>query len=228
MSDKVEILFNVNADNVRLHAFIPKHGKAEDAVRSAELQFRNARIMPMAAAALLLGEEGGVEVERAFFVGDPPTQRFWGIDNIHCTAEFKARHTMQIDDLDEMRVTLVDKIKLRLEGGPQRLIWADFSVHLEDPSAEEVMYFHEMLNRDVSVRLDQTADLVDEMRAKMRGMSVSTTVPNGELDLDQQAAADAERAAQVGDTLDQQNSAAAKKPAKRAPKRKPARAKKAA
>lgn len=177
-----DILFNVNSDNVRLHSLIPKHGRAEDAARSAELQFRNAHILPIHAAAVLLGEEGGVEVERAFFVSDPPVQRFWGIEQLAVTAEFKGRHVLRIDQLGEVRVTLVDKIKLRFEGGPQRLIWADFSVHVEDPDAEEMAYFHEMLNRDVKVILTQSADLVDEMRAKAQGMAVSdVTPPSGDL-----------------------------------------------
>lgn len=202
-----DILFNINADNVRLHDFIPKHGKAEDSVRTAELQFRNARVLPSAANAVLLGEGGGNEVVAAFFVGDPLVQRFFGIEELSCTASFKARHTLQVDDIGAIRVTLVDKIKLRFEGGPQQLVWADFSVHIEDPDADEVLFFHEMLNRDVSVRLDQSADLVDEMRAKAQGMAVSTTIPpSGDLDLN-----DGEQIAKVADTLEQQDAAAAKK-----------------
>jgi hypothetical protein len=55
-------LFNVNASSARLHKFVPKHGKSEDAARSAELQFRNVPIKPAEAAAVMLGEDGGSEV----------------------------------------------------------------------------------------------------------------------------------------------------------------------
>lgn len=177
-------LFECNAQNARLHNFIPKHGKADDAPRSAELQFRNVHILPSSAAAVLLAENGGTEVEAALFVGDPPTQRFFGIDEIASGAKFKNRHQLEIDGLEStLRCTLIDKIKVRAEGGPQRLLWADFSVHIEDPSAEEIDFFHEHMNRDVDLTLLQDADLVEQMRAEAQGMAVKT-VANGELDLD--------------------------------------------
>lgn len=186
-------LLECNAKNARLHNFIPKHGKADDAPRSAELQFRNVRVLSSAVSAVLLAENGGSEVEAALFVGDPPTERFFGIDEIASGAKFKNRHTLEIDGLDStLRCTLIDKIKIRAEGGPQRLLWADFSAHIEDPSAEEVDFFHEQMNRDVDIVLSQDADLVEQMRAEAQSMAVTTTQPD--LDLDQQTAADKERA----------------------------------
>lgn len=216
-------MFSVNARNARLHKFIPKHGKAEDAARSAELQFRNVTILPSAAAAVLLAEGEGVEVEKAFFDGDPPVQRFFGIDDVSVTAEFANRHVMRVDEFDEIRVALVDKIRLRFEGGPQKLVWADFSVHLEDPSAEEVDYFHDMINRDVSLGLEQSADLIDEMLAKAKGMAVKTEV-NGELDLKAREQRDAEQLAQAAEGLGK----TAEIPLKTKRPRKPAPAKRAA
>lgn len=224
-------LFECNANNARLHNFIPKHGKADDAPRSAELQFRNVHILPSAASAVLLAENGGPEVEAALFVGDPPTQRFFGIDEIASGAKFKNRHTLTLDGLDSvLRCTLIDKIKVRAEGGPQRLLWADFSAHIEDPSAAEVDFFHEQMNRDVDIVLSQDADLVEQMRAEAQGMAVKT-VQNGELDLDGEQR-DADQLDQAAKHLESNTAEvplrgakrkpvkkAAKKPAKKAGKR---------
>ncbi len=193
-------LFNVNARNARLHKYIPKHGKAEDVAPAAELQFRNVTVLPSAVSAALLAEGGASEVEWSFFTGDPLVQRFFGIDEVSSTAEYKMRHMMRIDDFDDIRVVLLDKIRFRFEGGPQRIVWADFSVHIEDPTSDQGRYFHEMINRDVDLRLEQDADLVEQMLAKRKGMAVSTEV-NGELDLDAKAERDAEQLQQAADAL---------------------------
>jgi hypothetical protein len=111
---------------------------------------------------------------------------------------------LRLDDLEQTRVMLLDKIKLRFEGGPQQLIWADFSVHLEDPSAEEVDYFHEMINRDVKLILSQDADLVEEMRAAKQNIAVSTTVSeSGDLPLPER---DAQQLQQAANELADDNS----------------------
>lgn len=211
-------LFNVNAKNARLERFIPKHGKSEDAPRSAELQFRNVHVLPSAAAAVLLAEDGGKEIESSFLIGDPPTQRFFGIENVISGAEFKARHQLTIDGLDgPIRVSLIDKIRIRFEGGPQKLVWADFSAHIEDPSADEVDFFHDRINRDVNIRLEQDADLVEQMRAEAKGMAVKTE--NGELDFDGKAERHAEQLNQAAAALESQAEETAELPLKTKRKR---------
>ena len=193
-------LFNVTAINARLHKYLPKHSKAEDAAPTSELQFRDVVILPSAAAAVLLAEEGGKEVELAFFVGDPLQQRFFGIDAVSCGATYEGQHGMRFGDLDEINVTKLDKIRLRFEGGPQRLIWADFSIHIDDPTPEEGRYFHEYINRDVRLVIEQDADLVDQMRAEKKGMAVTTEI-NGDLDFNANAERDAAQLQQAADGL---------------------------
>lgn len=193
-------MFVLNCKNARLHNFIPKHGKAEDAPRGCELQIRNAAILPSAVAAVLLAESGGTEVEAALLSGPDHIQRFWGIDSIVSSAEFANRHQAKIDHLDKIRVVKVDKIRIRVEGGPQRLFWVEFSIHIEDPTGDQVDHFHEQINRDISIALTQDADLVDEMVAKAKGMAVST-IHNGELDLDAKAERDADQLQQAADGL---------------------------
>ncbi len=191
-----DIRFEVSTNTARLHKYIPKHAKADDAPVSAELQFRNVRISTRAAAAIILGENGGAEVADAFFAGDHDEPRFRGIKAIQSDSTFKARHKIEVDDLPKMRVELVDKIVIRPEGGPQQIIWADFSVYIEDPSAEEGAHFHEQINRDVKLILKQEADLVDEMIASAKGMAVSdVTPPSGDLPFDAKGEAQLQQAA---------------------------------
>lgn len=193
-------LFNVTAVSARLHKYLPKHGKAEDAAPTSELQFRNVAILPAAAAAVLLAEGGGAEVQNSFFVGDPSQQRFFGIDEISCGATYKGQHVMEFEELATMKVTLIEKIRLRFEGGPQKLIWADFSLHIDDPTPDEGRCFHEMINRDVHLVLKQSADLVDQMLAEKKGMAVTTEI-NGDLDLDGNEERDAAQLQQAADAL---------------------------
>lgn len=193
-------LFNVPAVSARLHKYLPKHGKAEDAAPTSELQFRDVVILPSAAAAVLLAEGNGLEVEGSFFVGDIAQQRFFGIDSVSCGATYSSQHEMRFEGLDPMKVTLIDKIRLRFEGGPQKLIWADFSVHIEDPTAEEGYCLHECMNRDVRLILTQSADLVDQMLAEKKGMAVATLM-NEELDIECDEERDAAQLQQVADAL---------------------------
>lgn len=175
-------LFSVNTKEARLHKFLPNRGKADDAPTTCEIQIRNAVCLPSAAAAVVLAEGDAAEFERAFFgdgAGSP--QRFFGIDEIAVFAEFTNRHKVKFNGEHEERCSLIDKIRLRIEGGPQRLVWVDFSIHIDDPDVELVAYLHEHCNRSVPIVLTQDADLVDEMLAKRKGMAVITT---GELDFD--------------------------------------------
>lgn len=176
-------LFSVNTKEARIHKFLPNRGKADDAPTTCEIQIRNAVCLPSAAAAVVLAEGGAEEFEHAFFgTGGSYPQRFYGIDEIAVFAEFANRHKVKFDGQGEERVSLIDKIRLRIEGGPQRIVWADFSIHIDDPDVDLVSYLHEHCNRSVSMVLTQDADLVDEMLATRKGMAV-TTIP-GELDFD--------------------------------------------
>jgi hypothetical protein len=193
---KTDIKFEASTNNARLHKYIPKHAKAEGAPVSAELQFRNVRILPKSAAAILLAEDGGTEIIEALFKGEYNEPRFRGMSEIRSDSVFKARHKLSVDDLDSMRVEQIDKIALRFEGGEQLLCWVDFSAYIEDPSADEGAHFHEQINRDVKLILKQERDLVDEMIANARGMAVSdVTPPSGDLPLDQKGAEQLSQAA---------------------------------
>jgi ribosome-associated translation inhibitor RaiA len=218
---KPDIKFEVSTNNARLHKYIPKHAKADDAPVSAELQFRNVRIHVRAAGAILLAEDGGPEIVDAFLKGEHFEPRFRGIKGIPSDSEFKARHKITIDDLDTIRVESIDKIVVRIEGGPQQIAWADFSAYIEDPSAEQGAHFHEQINRDVKLILKQERDLVDEMIANARGMAVSdVTPPNGELAFNEKGA---EQIDQVATELEKPpKKSAARRPAKKAAKKKAA------
>jgi hypothetical protein len=219
---KSDIKFEVSTNNARLHKYIPKHAKADDAPVSAELQFRNVRIHARAAAAILLGEDGGPEIVDAFLKGEHFEPRFRGIKAIQSDSEFKARHKLAIDDLDTIRVESIDKIVVRVEGGPQQTVWADFSAYIEDPTADQGAHFHEQINRDVKLILKQERDLVDEMIANARGMAVSdVTPPSGDLPLDQKGA---EQLDQAREGLERQASAP-KKTSRRVAKKKTAKKK---
>lgn len=219
-------MFNVNVPDAEVKHWHPKHGKSEDAVRTGELQLVNVRLLPNAASALLLAKGGASEVMEAFLAGPDASQRFWGIGEIVCSkalVQFANRHTMKVDDLDPIRVSLIDKLRLRFEGGPQQLIYADFSVHVEDPSDEETAYFHTCINRDVRLVLEQNADLVDEMIAAAQNMSVTTIYPNGELDLDGKEARDANQLGQAADHLESATAEIPLRGAKRKPEKKAAK-----
>jgi hypothetical protein len=193
---KSDIRFEVSTNNARLLKYIPKHAKADGAPISAELQFRDVRINTRGAAAVLLCEEGGAELASALFKGEHDEPRFRGIKAIQSDSNFKAKHKITVDDLDSMRVDLIDKIVVRIEGGPQQIVWVDFSAYIEDPSADEGAHFHEQINRDVKLILKQERDLVDEMIANARGMAVSdVTPPSGDLPLDTKGADQLQQAA---------------------------------
>lgn len=219
--------FEVNVPDARVKNWLPKLAKDEDASRSGELQLENVRILPRAAAALLLAKDGGPEVVDALLRGPDNVQRFWGIGEIVISRElvkFPAKHQMRIDCLHEIRVESIDKFRLRFEGGPQQHIWADFSIFLDDVSDEETAYLHWHIHRDIALVLEQADDLVDQMIAAAQNMSVTTTVPNGELDLDQQADADKARADEVEKAM---NGPTAEVPLHGAKPRKPKSSKKA-
>jgi hypothetical protein len=191
-----DIRFEASTNTARLLNYLPKHAKADGAPCSAELQFRDVRINTRAAAAILLGEEGGAEIAGAFFKGEHYEPRFRGLSDMRSDSVFKARHKITIDDLDQMRVERIDKIRMRIEGGPQQIVWIDFSAWIEDPTAEEGAHFHEQINRDVKLILKQERDLVDEMIANARGMAVSdVTPPSGDLPLDTKGADQLQQAA---------------------------------
>lgn len=197
--------FEVNVPDARVKNWLPKLAKDEDASRSGELQLENVRILPRAAAALLLAKDGGPEVVDALLRGPDNVQRFWGIGEIVISRDlvkFPAKHQMRIDCLHEIRVESIDKFRLRFEGGPQQHIWADFSIFLDDVSDEETAYLHWHIHRDIALVLEQSDDLVDQMIAAAQNMAVSTTVENGELDLDQQADADKARADEVANAIE--------------------------
>lgn len=178
-------LFTINSKEARLHKFLPNRGKSDEAPITCEIQIRNAVCLPSSAAAVVLAEGDAAEFEKAFF-GDGGNfpQRFYGINEIDCFAEFSNRHQVRFEGQGVERVSLIDKIKLRIEGGPQRLVWADFSIHIDDPDIDLVAYLHEHCNRDVSLMLTQAADLVDEMIANRKGMAANTTISeSGDLDL---------------------------------------------
>jgi hypothetical protein len=222
--------FEVNVPDARVKNWIPKLAKDEDASRSGELQLENVRILPRAAAALLLAQDGGSEVVDAFFRGSDHVQRFWGIGEIVMSRElvkFAGKHKMRIDDLSgDIRVDSIDKFRLRFEGGPQQHIWADFSIFLDDVSDEETAYLHWHIHRDIALVLEQADDLVDKMIAAAQNMSVSTTVANGELDLDDQAARDKANADAVAAAMTSSHTAEVplrgvkRKPAKKSSSRK--------
>lgn len=198
--------FEVNVPDARVKNWIPKLAKDEDASRSGELQLENVRLLPRAAAALMLAKDGAQEVVDALFRGSDFVQLFWGIGEIVISRElvkFPAKHQMRIDDLHAIRVDSIDKFRLRFEGGPQQHIWADFSIFLDDVSDEETAYLHWHIHRDIALVLEQSDDLVDQMIAAAQNMSVTTTVANGELDVDTEQR-DADQLDQAARGLEQQ------------------------
>jgi len=178
-------MFNLNT-SAKLQAFHPKRGRGDDAVVSCELQLRGAVCLPSACAAAALADETE-EFERAIWktkAEDPNRAlRFYGITELPCDAEFEAKHHVTlVKGGTKVRCALVSKIVLRPHPGGSA--FCDLSVFLEDPDQDLVTYLLEHINDTIPLILEQSEDLVDQMRASKQSMSA--TVKTGDLLEDQE------------------------------------------
>lgn len=210
-------LFTLNTNKAIVHRCLPGHPKAEDAVKTVEIQMRDVLCKPMAAAALatpkiydekLPEDEKAADRMRQFvdamFVSsskDYP-DRFLGFGAIEILHVFRNHHQVKFGELPEHRVERIDKIKMTVEGGHDQAINLSFSIHLEDPAKELVAYLHERTNRAVQIVLSHSHDQTEELIAEREGMAAPTQLPNLELDLEAKQQRDADQLDQAARGLE--------------------------